>query len=353
MVKSIYDAFKMVDPDGFRKSFFIAILNLAMVTFCFSQDNSDLASYPGKWIYTNENLSNEWFGERFYKMNATELQKYHSTIEKMVNYLHQQPVAQKPLGVTLNAKSRADYNSYDHELHPVLPTERVKAQVYIPFCSLFHNNGKIDYSCMEASFIYMTTNNENLAFERAYNLRSMEGKEEGLPYGEIFFLPRKLLDLGSGVYLYDWYYANKIVVARNDRPLWLPISNREYLKRLMAYDKALAKENEMYQMVVEAVESEIATIPPEWMDLPAYVNGNNERPLTQICTMEEDSTWALYVFNPDYFDPALPRTHVQLITISIEGHADSPDWGELDAHRVWEFIEGLKGEDLLKLLDVN
>jgi hypothetical protein len=69
--------------------------------------------------------------------------------------------------------------------------------------------------------------------------------------------------------------------------------------------------------------------------------------------MEEDSTSALCIINPAYFDPSLPRTSVQLITILIEGHADDPDWGGISAHRVWEFIQGLKGSDLRKLLDVN
>jgi len=69
--------------------------------------------------------------------------------------------------------------------------------------------------------------------------------------------------------------------------------------------------------------------------------------------MDEESAFALYKLNPAYFDPSLPRTSVQLITITIEGHADSPDWGGINAHRVWEFIQGLKGSDLRKLLDIN
>jgi hypothetical protein len=37
----------------------------------------------------------------------------------------------------------------------------------------------------------------------------------------------------------------------------------------------------------------------------------------------------------------------------MEGHADDPEWGEISAHRVWEFIQGMKGSDLIKLLDVE
>jgi hypothetical protein len=69
--------------------------------------------------------------------------------------------------------------------------------------------------------------------------------------------------------------------------------------------------------------------------------------------MEEDSTTALYTINPDYFDPKLPRTTVQLLTIRMEGHADTPDWSDTNAHKVWKFIAGLKGSDLRNLLDLK
>jgi len=331
----------------------IALLCFGVSFLSFSQDNSDLAAFPGKWIYTNNNLSNEWYSERFYKLNPAELQKYHHTTEKLVNYLHQQPVAQNPLGVTLNVQSRAFYNHYDHDRFPVKPNERVKAEVFIPFCNLIHRNGKVEFACDEVSYIKLRTNDESLLYEPAMNYDQLDDKQAVNQFKEIFCLPVKLMDLGSGVYLYDWYYENRMVIARHDRPLWLPITNKEYINRMMVYYTASFKEGKIPQMGMDALKSEIASIPPEMMNMPAYINGNTERPLTQICSMTEDSTSALYKLNPDYFDPSLPRTHVQLITITIEGHADSQNWGEINSHRVWEFIQGLKGNDLLNFLDLN
>lgn len=337
------------------------LLHVIFLFVCFSfpalsQEKKDLSTYPGKWIYTNNNLSGEWYGERFYKMNATELQKYHVTTEKLVEYLHQQPVAQNPLGVILNAQSRAAYNHYDHALSPVKPTEKVKAEIYIPFCHFYERAGKIDFSCMEVSNIKLRTNDISTAFESLakdnINLNNQVLKD----YHDLFILPKKLIDLGSGVFLYDGYYTNYIVVASNERPLWSPITAREYTNRLLAFTIASFKESgkgDLEQMTVDALKNEIAAIPPEIMNQPAYINGNTQRPLTQICSMEEDSTTALYKINPNYFDPSLPRTAVQLITVSIEGHADDAEWGGVNAHRVWEFIQGLKGSDLRNLLDIK
>lgn len=349
---------KKINTDVLKKNYLFnllrriitALLSLCISHLSFSQDNIDLASVPGKWIYTNNNLSGEWFGERHYKMNATELEKYHATTEKLVNYLHQQPIAQNPLGVNLNAQARAFYNHYEHALAPV---ERVKAEIYIPFCNLIHNNGKIDNACTEVSYIQMRTNDESAVYETAMNFDKLDDKKALNQFKEIFFLPEELMDMGSGVFLYNWYYENRIVVARSDRPLWMPVTNKEYISRMMVYYNASLKEGLIPQMAMDALKSEIAAIPPEMMMMPAYINGNTQRPLTGICTVKEDSTKALYKINPNYFDPALPRTSVQLITITMEGHADDPEWGEISAHRVWEFIKGMKGSDLRELLDVK
>ncbi len=335
------------------KYLLIAVCVVGISSTAQSQESADLSNSPGKWIYTNTNLSREWYGERYYKMTATELLKYHSTTEKLVNYLHQQPIARAPLGVLLNTISRTAYNHYNHEKFPVQPGERVKAEVFIPFCRLIYNNGTIKNTCDEVSSIDVITNDESQAFEPAMSSDLLDDKEAVNQYKEIFFLPATLLDLGNGVFLYDWYYKNRIVIARPNRPFWLPVTNREFINRMMVYYTASFKEGKIPQMVMDALKGEIASIPAEMMNMPAYVNGNAGRPLTGICSMDEVSALALYKVNPAYFDSSLPRTDVQLITITIEGHADSPDWGDIDAHRVWEYLQGLKGSELLNLLDVH
>ena len=330
-----------------------ALCCFGFVLHSFSQDNNDLAGVPGKWSYTDKNSSGEWFGEQYYKMTAVELQKYHSTTQKLVNYLQQQPAAQKPLGVNLNAESRAAYENYDHAAYPVKPNEKVKAEIYVHFCNLTYNNGKIDNACTEVSYIKLRTNDIASTFESAMSVDLISDKQAMKQFKEIFYRPKKLLDLGDGIFLYDGYYQNRIVVSGSDRPLWVPITNQEYTNSMLTYYNASLKEGTIPQMVIDALKSEIAGIPAELMTMPAYTNGNAQRPLTGICTMEEDSTTALYKINPAYFDSSLPRTSVQLITILIEGNADDREWGSINAHRVWEFIEGLKGSDLKKLLDIN
>jgi hypothetical protein len=335
------------------KQNYLLILFLSVSMLSFSQETDDLSFYHGKWVVTDYNNSNEWFAERFYKMNATELAKYHATTEKLLAYLERQPVAQNPVGVTLEVKSRTAYNHYDHEQYPVKPTERVKAEVFIPFCGLYRKNGKVEAACDEVPHIDVITNDEREVFESGMNYDQLDDKQAVNQYKEMFYLPGKLLDLGSGVFLYNWYYKNRLVVSRSDRPLWLPVTNREYIERMMVYSAASFKEGKSTQMLMDMLKAEIASIPAEIMGLPCYVDRNAGLLLTEIVITGEISEFPVYKLNPDYFDKTLPRTAVQLITMTIEGHADFAEYGELNAHRVWEFISGLKGGELMQLLDVK
>lgn len=310
-----------------------------------------LTNAPGTWSFTNDNLSNEWYAERFYQLNTAEQKKYHTTVDSLVKFLHNQPIAQNPVGITLMVQAKAFYDHYDHAAKPVSPAEKVKAEIFIRFCNLVRKNGATECFCVEVPYLKLRTNDQPSAYEPAMTLDPIADKQVLKRFREILIQPKKLLDLGSEVYLMDGYNENRVVVARKERPLFLPLTCREYLNRLLAYYTASCKENSTPQMALDALKAEINAIPADILDQQAYLNGNPQRPLTQLCTMEEDSTTALCRINPDYFDPTLPRTTVQLITLSIPGHLDDPYWGDYNAHQLWKYISGLKGEELRSLLD--
>ena len=45
------------------KYFFIIFFLVSFSSLAIAQETKDLSNYPGKWIYSNNNLSGEWFGE--------------------------------------------------------------------------------------------------------------------------------------------------------------------------------------------------------------------------------------------------------------------------------------------------
>lgn len=329
-----------------------ALILLVSITLK-AQEINYLTDMPAQWKYYNENNSGEWYDLKFYKMNAKELNEYQHTTEKLDLFFGTQAVINSIRGINLNAHARCFYNHYDHELVPVKPEELVKANLFIGFCSIFEKNGKPADACMEVPYIDVKTNCQDATYEAGLVAERDRGTEQGEKMHEMFFLPKKLLDLGEGVYLYDFYYDNVIVVARDSRPYWIPVKTQEYIDRSLAYHNMNLQNDSHYQMVIDQVKKEIAMVPPVLLNQPVYVsNILEDRKLLGICTQEEDGAHPMYRFNPEYFDPALPRTKVQLITISIPGNLDDKNLEtENDRLSVLKYISTLKGSELKELLD--
>ena len=323
--------------------------------FCRGEETEYLPAQRGSWVYSDLNSSADWFGQRFYKLDADEARAYRATTGKLAAYFRGQPIAVNPVGVNLAAKARADYAHYDHDRYPVLPAEKVKAQLFIQFCPLLKRAGKTEAFCEEVPYVDVMTNNLKTAYEPGMNVDQLNDAAARERLLEMFYEPAVLLDLGGGVRVYDGYYDNRLVVARPGRPFRLPVSTKEFISRVRAYYQAALKEGAVPQMVLDAVNAELAAVPAALLAQPVYITSElADRPLLGICGKADPGARAMYTVNPDYFDPALPRTAVQLLTVRIPGKLDSlPDETELAGIRVLEYLKALKGADLLKLLDVK
>jgi len=335
----------------------MVLLTIALFPYVniYGQESFRLPDYPGKWLYLNENNSGEWYDESFYRMNTTELNAYHKTHEKFESFFRNQPLVSHIKGINLSAKSRAMYDHYDHARYPVKNNERVKARLFIQFCPILKRENKIEWFCDEVPYMDIVTNYPKACYESGTSITLLNNLDVCNKMLEMFYMPDSLLDLGDGVILFDWYYENRVVIAVNKRPWWKPVTTREYIERTLAYHKESLKEgNTEEQIVLDAIEKEIALVPEWLLDQPVYLSNElDDRPLLGICSKNEPGARAFCKFNPGYFDNTLPKTTVQLITITIPGHNDSKDYGEIDSQNLWKYIEGLKGADLLKLLSTN
>ena len=83
-----------------------------------------------------------------------------------------------------------------------------------------------------------------------------------------------------------------VILGRNPRPFFVPASREQYLRALVAQGASKSQP-------VQELRDELAALSPE------------QRRATP-----------LFTFNPDYFDPALPRTAIQLITVRFAGHTN-------------------------------
>jgi hypothetical protein len=115
-----------------------------------------------------------------------------------------------------------------------------------------------------------------------------------------------------------------VILARKPRPLFVPASRELYLRALMARYASTAQ-------LAGEFRDELAALTPEQRRSPAYIDGighlttasyDKSPPLFMFTSRELAALSAeqrratpLFIFNPEYFDPALPRTAIQLVTV--------------------------------------
>lgn len=128
-----------------------------------------------------------------------------------------------------------------------------------------------------------------------------------------------------------------VILGRNPRPFFVPASREQYLRALVAQAVSGSQP-------VQELRDELAALSPEQRRSPAYVASGGgggysdlvaapsyekapplfmfSRDELAALSPEQRRATPLFIFNPDYFDPALPRTAIQLITVRFAGHTN-------------------------------
>lgn len=133
-----------------------------------------------------------------------------------------------------------------------------------------------------------------------------------------------------------------VILGRNPRPFFVPASREQYLRALMVQAEASSASPEARRLALAPLSDELAALSAEQRRSPAYtsVNGSaysmlvdaryekaaplflfNRDELAALSPEQRQAT-PLFIFNPEYFDPALPRTAIQLITVRFLGRRD-------------------------------
>jgi hypothetical protein len=116
-----------------------------------------------------------------------------------------------------------------------------------------------------------------------------------------------------------------VVLGRHPRPLFVEASREQYLRALTARYASTPP-------LAGELRDQLAALSPEQRRSPAYIDGvgqltaapfyDKSPPLFMFTSRElaalspeQRRATPLFIFNPAYFDPALPRTAIQLITV--------------------------------------
>ena len=318
---------------------------------------------PGKWTYTHLNESKGGYrSDANYVLSPTELAAFKKKITQVVTTLQQNPVTANPIGFepTVTSAIFANMFSYNYDVNR-LAGKIPQAEIVIRFCILYRETatGKSSKDCMEVEHcdVWLNSMDRTMSSSGYHTyIPTLNPKPIDEAFGlmnEVFQAPEVVATPAEGVTL----YANgRLVLARTDRPIWIPVTAGEYFDLQIRY-WTLTSARDGNSIFLDMLKKEKATFSEADLKKPAY---NGENPASLITVTPNKRPYMR--FNPAYFDKQLPRSHVQLITVALNidllDKNFDPNYyrrGEhyMDILRYYEYSKALDPLQLKALLDVK
>jgi hypothetical protein len=249
------------------------------------------------------------------------------------------PLLQPPRGVTIRADERLDLGCGHNER--LCGSRSVPAWMDVAVMGFVREaDGRIVARGVEPPGFMIGVNDPTLALHgHEYDYERLVDAD-----GREIFAGLRELERVGGTVVWD---NNVVILTRDNRPLTVPVSREAFLRALIRRHAAVPQ-------VAGPLRAELAALSPLARREPAWV-GEAES-ISKLVPASAEGATPLVMVNPGLFDPALPRTAVQLIAIRftygaryMDEHPTPPNYAP-DAIRTWEIRQALDYERLRSLM---
>ena len=264
-----------------------------------------LPDQPGVWRSTYKSTPAD-----MPKASAAELAALRTALTGIEQVVHATPMLTAPRGFDVHVWQRLDRGC---PKNPVLCRQAPLAG-WIKFDFEWYEvrNGKV---ITLRSEVDVEPPNIDVAFndpEATYVLHQAGNPEPTDPSGNKIVGPLVELERVGNVVIYD---NGVVMLGRNPRPFFIPATREDYLLDIV---KQFARKRDTARSGPDDIEKifidELAALSPEERRSQAYT-GTGAQTASRLVPASEPGATPLNKFNPAYFDPALPRTAIQLITV--------------------------------------
>lgn len=290
---------------------------LALITLIFilsfsakSQKPSDfLPEKPGKWSYRNNVTSTE-----------AEYIAYKKTMASLAEWFHQNiPMLATPKGYDLLVTT---YGQFDKYYKMDKCNYGLRAEMHFSFQLIYSNGGKWIIEPPAYSFDINDTETGHSSggkvswFDESKDEPALEKviNAAAVKMNEIFPVFELIRQIGPGIDLYreaEGAAPHHVVIYDTEKPsYWLPVTVKELAGLYIEY-YSLFKKNEIDRLLFEELKKEIANIPPEELNVQAFL-GHESNIVFRINGRKEGLP--LMRFNPDYWDRTRPTSDIQIMT---------------------------------------
>ncbi|HTY09320.1 MAG TPA: hypothetical protein VMF29_09170 [Candidatus Edwardsbacteria bacterium] len=335
-------------PVGLVLALLLGVVGL-VPAFPARADESEqyLFDHVGNWTFTLNPKGH--IGPGSYAMTAAEQAQYAAKLERLAAIVHDAPTLDPPRGIDAAVTGSVGV-PYDEngECRPPYRTQRVVSELRLVLKYYYMDQGK--------AAVHPYPANMDVDFNNT--LPPIMGCEQGDLKDDrgrtVYRMPAELRKVGG----YPLYRNLVMLITLPGRPFWLPVSREQYLRALMT--RAAADGEGTYKMLLDLYRKELDALTTGQRRSQAYI-GAGIKP-SGLCEPGDEDASPVVTINPDYFDPTLPRTAVQLITIRWYTASNAVDFtapvrpqdGDNPAEvRISELLEALDYRKIAALLDTG
>jgi hypothetical protein len=264
-------------------------------------------------------------GDAAYKLTPADLAAYRQSRQRLVELLLAQPAAKPPIGVSLWVDAKAGSPVRSGVLdHPNWPVPTI---CYVHFNGIFDRNGKAEWGSDSPVEMSVFVNDPEGCGFAVYDMKDTRGRT-------ILYEPNKVGEI-QGFPLYrDEHGTEILILSRGHTPPWVSLTREEFIKlSVRSMEEDLAGEGEYgkdpsnaYRVRLERHKAVLAAMSPAERRAPAMYLRNENAYEPDLAPPGAAGSWPLVVANPQWFDPALPRSAFQFIAAVFEyGAGFDPD----------------------------
>lgn len=238
--------------------------------------------------------------------SAAEVATLRTALTNIEQAVHATPMLNPPRGFDIRSSDRLDLAC------PTTPSLCRQAPlpgwIKFSFEEYSRTNGKTTTQTEEPLHVDVAFNDPGAAY--------VQHEAGGSPHlrdasGNAIVGPLVEVERAGGAVLYD---NGVVILGRNPRPLWVIATQEDYLLAVSAQLASSSAVSHAGNPLEEEIRGELAALTPEARRLQAHTHIDSQAP-SLLASASMPGATPLYKFNPAYFDAALPRTAIQLITV--------------------------------------
>jgi len=313
------------------------VFRLILITFLLAAwlyaDNKYLPDHLGKdAVITVETAANPRYG-----LKPAEAQAFRGNLTRFRDLLLAQPRFHPMPGVEVRGYLRSDDNA------PVIKTAPVPAFghiIYYPYIlgSKTNRPFPIDASAWQIE-VYINQAG-----------RGLDNMGTGGPPNQLKILhePKSAGQLHGFPVYRNLDNTEFIILSSTGKPSWIPVTREEYVRSLIrGIEKELAANGafEITEKQLKGHQEALARMTPQERSAQARYQGTEDIFAPPLAPFGSNAGEAMVKANPEWFDPARPRSDFQLILLRFNACGDlDPDrpslneFGNAVGMRLWETL---------------